>query len=93
MTGYELTEKVTPAGFKIIRLTDGPYAGIEYSYGKVAFEERGDEMALVFDYDIQSNHSLIPPVAEHFGQVIGEVLTAILQEQSEASEVVYGGGR
>lgn len=93
MTGYELTEKVTPAGFQIIRITDGAYEGIEYSYGKVAFEDRDDKMAVTFDYDIQSDHSLIPPIAEHFGQVIGEILTDILMKQTETSEVVYGGGK
>ena len=74
-----------------IKLTEGPYAGIIYSYGSVGFEEDGDTLKLKFEYDIHEN-----PVGfvdrNKFKNHIGDILIDLLEENLLKNNVVYTGG-
>ena len=74
-----------------IKLTEGPYAGIIYSYGSVSFEEDGDTLKLKFEYDIHEADG-ISYVQSEFEQSIGQLLQLILVDQLSKNEVVYTGG-
>lgn len=70
----------------------GIYKGINYKYGRVWFEDENSPV-LSFEYDIIGK-----PVGveiedkDDFGQLIGKILTEILEEQLTKKEVVYSGG-
>lgn len=74
-----------------IKLTEGPYAGIIYSYGAVGFEENGDTLKLKFEYDIHEAEG-VSYIQSEFEQAIGQLLQLILVEQLAKNEVVYTGG-
>ncbi len=93
--GYVLTDKNTPAGFNIIRVTEGVFTDVEYSYGGVTFGETDDTLTFKFDYFIHSGQKFTGKTEKEFGEVAGKILTQILQEQIESPEgpqVVYAGG-
>lgn len=79
------------SGVTALKLTDGPYKGIIYSYGKVSFDEEGDTCKLNFDYEIQDASST-NYVTEEFEQYIGDLLQFIIMDQLQKNEVVYTGG-
>ena len=74
-----------------LKLTEGPYAGIIFSYGEVKFDEQGDTLHLKFDYDIHYAEG-VSYVQSEFEQYIGQLLQLILVEQLMKNEVVYTGG-
>lgn len=74
-----------------IKLTEGQYKGIIFSYGAVNFEEDGDVLRLKFDYDIHEADG-ISYVQSEFEQHIGQLLQLILVDQLMKNEVVYTGG-
>jgi hypothetical protein len=94
MSRYEITEKFSPGGFKIFRLTEGKFAGVEYSYSRVAFEPSDDNLVVVIDYDVTSGEKFDEQTGNEFGQYIGNILMEILQEQlaSDNPQIVYKGG-
>ena len=93
MKQYEVLEKANAAGFQIIRIIDGVYAGIEYAYNRVSFEEEAEGPMCSFDYDVYVD---VEKLAENdkaaFGQFIANILFEIMQEQLARNEVVYAGG-
>lgn len=92
MSNYEVTQKVTHDGFHILKLIEGKFAGVEYSYSKVAFEEGEDDAKLVFDYEVYDGHQISEKMADEFSNTIGDILVQILKEQVEKNDVVYSGG-
>lgn len=74
-----------------IKLTEGQYKGIIFSYGAVNLEEEGDTLHLKFEYDIHEAEG-IPYVQSEFEQHIGQLLQLILVDQLMKNEVVYTGG-
>ena len=92
---YEILEKSTPGGFKIIKISDSIYKDIEFSFSRVFFEEKDDELILNFNFDVFSDPFELVKTEDdknNFGQYIGNILTELLKDQVDAGEVVYGGG-
>ena len=81
----------TKTGEERIKLTEGSYSGIIFSYGEVKFDEQGDTLHLKFDYDIHYAEG-VSYVQSEFEQYIGQLLQLILVEQLMKNEVVYTGG-
>jgi hypothetical protein len=66
-----------------IKLLDGPYKDTVYKYGKVKFEEKDDEMHLLFAFDvIESNKKLEKDL--DFKNYIGNLLVEIMSANMDA---------
>lgn len=78
-------------GEERIKLTEGSYAGIIFSYGKVTFDEQGDICNLRFEYDVHDDAN-IPYVKEELEQYLGDMLQFIIMEQLQKNEIIYTGG-
>ena len=63
-----------------LKLTEGPYAGIIFSYGKVTFDEQGDTCKMHFEYDVHDDAG-VPYVKEELEQYLGSMLQVIIMEQ------------
>ncbi len=74
-----------------IKLTEGPYKGIIFSYGAVSFDEVGDHLKLKFEYDVHEAAG-VSYVQSELEQHLGELLQLILVDQLMKNEVVYTGG-
>ena len=64
-----------------IKLILGEYADIIYQYGKVKFEEKNDEMHLLFQYDVLESKVDKPKKLEKdlaFKNYIGDLLVEIM---------------
>ena len=69
-----------------IRLLDGPYKDTVFKYGKVKFEEKNEQMYLLFGYDVLE--SLIDKPSklekdEAFKNYIGDLLVEIMGSNIE----------
>jgi hypothetical protein len=84
-----------PQGFHLIKLTEGDFSGIIYSYGKVGFIEEDDMMKLQFEFNVHesSGHDFEGLKSNtDFTTHIGDILTDMIVEQIAKNEVVYTGG-
>lgn len=90
---YEITNKASATGFRVVRILDGKFKDVEYVYGGVKFQEEDDILKISFDYDILTETRMTPQVQNEFRHLIGEYLLEILRKQAEEGEVVYYGGR
>ena len=73
-----------------IKLIDGPYKDTTYKYGKVKFEEKNDQMYLLFAYDVIESVVSKPRILEKdgdFKNYIGDLLVEIMSSNIE-QEVV-----
>jgi hypothetical protein len=73
-----------------IKLIDGPYKDTTYKYGKVKFEEKNDQMYLLFAYDVIESVVSKPRKLEKdgdFKNYIGDILVEIMSSNIE-QEVV-----
>ena len=77
-----------------IRFLDGPYKDTVFKYGKVKFEEKGDQVYLLFAYDVLESPVDKPKKLEKdekFKNYLGDLLVEIMgsnieQEIIEESE-------
>ncbi len=88
---FEVLNKFTDAGFHIIKITEGEFKDVEFSYGAVEIEEKNDECHLKFDFNVISDPN--NSTSDSFGQYIGNILLDILEEQVNKESVVYAGGK
>jgi len=81
-------------GLQAIKLTEGAFEGIIYTYGKVQFDENEttDNIHLRFEYDIieQNDKSLTDKAS--FEQYIGDILQELIYEGIERNNLTYTGG-
>lgn len=80
-------------GIEAIKLTEYPYEGIIFSYGKVNFEEDpiNDILRLKFEYDIHEGE--VPPWnLERFEEYIGGLLQELIHQGIEDNNITYTGG-
>lgn len=81
-------------GNDAIKLTEYPWEGIIYTYGKIMFEE--DEinsvLHLKFDYEILDNNSKGFADKTLFEQYIGNILQDLIQEGVKNNSLTYTGG-
>ena len=97
MIKYTFVEKTEASGQYTValKLLEGTYEGMIFSYDKVEFIEHGDENAvtLKFGYEIH----LKPPGMEEIDfdeleYVLGGFLQELIQEQLAKNELVFTGG-
>ena len=89
MIKCEVLETATDHGFNKIKLLEGEFKDVVFSYGSVSVDEQGEHATLHFDYDVYDG--TIENV-ERFEQTIGDLLMYILEEQITHNQVVYANG-
>jgi len=87
------TESHIRGAIEALSFTDGPFAGIIFSYSKVQLLEdtKNDQLALKFDYDILEN-PLAEFEVEEFEQALGDHLVDLLKNGIDANTLIYTGG-
>lgn len=71
-----------------IQLTQGPYCGIIYKYGRVELIEEGDQLRIKFEYELKDKSIM----DEHFIDYIGDILTELITDGIINNDIVYTGG-
>ena len=77
-----------------IKFLEGPYKDTIYKYGKVKFEERGEQVYLIFGYDVLESTVDKPKKLEKddkFKNYIGDLLVDIMSSNIE-QEIVDEAG-
>lgn len=74
-----------------LKLTEPPYAGIIFSYGKVSFDESDDHCKMNFEYEVHEDDG-VTYIKEELEQYLGEMLQLIIIEQLQKNMVSYTGG-
>lgn len=77
-----------------IKFLEGPYKGTIFKYGKVKFEEKGDEVYLLFAYDVIESPVGKPRKMEKdptFKNYLGDLLVEIMSSNIE-QEVIDEAG-
>ena len=94
MVGHTIVESRNNEGLSAIKLTDPPYAGIVFSYGKVQFPEdlaEDEDCQVSFDYDVYDDAGVEYNVDE-FEKYIGDFLIELIMYQLSKNDIVYTGG-
>lgn len=81
-------------GQQAIKLTEEPFAGIIYCYGKVEFEvnEENDSLSLKFDYEIIDYAEKGLSDKKPFEKYIGKILEELIHEGIQENNLTYTGG-
>ena len=80
------------SGLQALKLTEEPYKGIMYTYGKVSFKERDDgNMSCNFEYNIIDDCNKEVDMKE-FEKYISKILEVMLREGIENNSLIYTGG-
>ena len=72
--------------YSCIKLTEGKFSDIIYSYTKVQFaseENAQGKLPLKFTYDIKKNPNDMNTEDEEFRQYIGDILVEVIEKQLE----------
>lgn len=90
--GFETVEN-KHSGLEAVRLTDEPYKGIIFQYGKVELkeDEKNDKLHIKFDYDILFDNNK-KFKAEPFEKYIGDLLEQLLVQGVAENSLTYTGG-
>jgi hypothetical protein len=82
------------AGLEAIKLTEGAFEGIIYTYGKVSFDEdeANDKVHIHFEYDILDYNNKGLTDKAPFEQYIGDILQELIHEGIERNNLTYTGG-
>jgi hypothetical protein len=94
MVGHTIVESKSDKGLSAIKLTDPPYAGIVFSYGKVQFPEdleEDEDCRVSFDYNVYDDAGVEYNVDE-FEKYIGDFLIELIMYQLSKNDIVYTGG-
>ena len=78
-------------GNHALKLTDPPYSGIIFSYGKVEFEEVGDTLKIKFVYDVHDDAGIDYDEVE-FEKYLGDFLQELIYYGIEQNDITYTGG-
>ena len=81
-------------GLDAIKLTEHPFDGIIYTYGKVEFEENesADSLHIKFEYEILDNAGKFFTDKQPFEKYIGKILEELLHEGIANNDLTYTGG-
>jgi len=71
-----------------IKLTEGPYQGIVYRYGRVNLIEEDNVLRIQFEYYLHDGTKLDTEFVQH----IGPILTELIEEGVMKNSIVYTGG-
>lgn len=90
MNNYELLDQDW-GGNQLIKLTESPYCGIIYSYGRVRLLEEDDLLRVQFEFNIHEN-----PIGDiernQFKNYIGDILVDLIDKNLINNSLVYTGG-
>lgn len=71
-----------------IRLLEGPYKDTVFKYGKVKFEEKNEQMYLLFAYDVLESTVSKPKKLEkdsdfknHIGDLLVEIMSSNIEQE------------
>jgi hypothetical protein len=78
-------------GMNAIKLTEEPYAGIIFTYGKVTMEEREDSANIQFEYEVLDNAGR-NYVKEDFEFYLYEFLQELIVYGVAQNNLTYTGG-
>jgi hypothetical protein len=78
-------------GVQAIKLTESPYSGIIFNYGKVDFDEQSEHLKLHFEYDIIDDAG-VDYVKEELEQYLGDMLVEFITFGLIKNEITYTGG-
>ena len=83
---YEASDQ-THENFVIIRIKDGPYIGIEYTYGKISVSESDDKTTAKFIFDpvIVKNPNNVK-LDDVFFKLVGDILGNLLKKWIEETD-------
>ena len=83
---YEASDQ-THENFVIIRIKDGPYIGIEYTYGKISVSESDDKTTAKFIFDpvIVKNPNNVK-LDDVFFKLVGDILGNLLEKWIEETD-------
>ena len=81
-------------GLQAIKLTEGAFEGIIYTYGKVSIDtdEENDKIHLKFEYEILDNADKGMTDMKPFEAYIGKILEGLIHEGVEENNLTYTGG-
>ena len=79
------------SGLQALKLTEEPYKGIMFTFGKVWFEERDDSMACNFEYNIIDDCDKEIDMAA-FENYISKILDQMIRQGIKDNSLVYTGG-
>jgi hypothetical protein len=81
-------------GVDAIKLTEQPWEGIIYSYGKVNLEEdeEADIVRLKFDYEVHDYNNKTLTDKKPFETYIGNILEELIHEGLAENNLTYTGG-
>lgn len=87
------TESHVRGPIEALSFTEGPFAGIIFSYSRVQLleDKKNDQLAIKFDYDIIEN-PLEEFDVEEFEQELGAHLTDLLYQGVVNNSIIYTGG-
>lgn len=71
-----------------VELTEGPFEGIVYKYGRVNLLEEGDQLRVQFEYERLDKQ----PHTHEFTQYIGPILVDLIEDGVMKNSIVYTGG-
>ena len=86
--GYVLVEN-KETGHQAIKLTNDPYSGIMFVYGKVELND--DSPTLKFEYEMIEDIDTVYN-KEAFEKYIGDLLVELIQYGLENNDITYTGG-
>ena len=78
--------------YSCIKLTEGKFSDIIYSYTKVRFaseENAQGKLPLKFTYDIKKNPNNMNTEDEEFRQYIGDILVEVIEKQLENGTIKF----
>ena len=87
---FVVLESASTGAYRL-KLTEPPYAGIIFSYGKVSFDESGDSCTMSFEYDVHEDTG-VTYIKEELEKYLGDLLQLIILEQLQRNSVSYTGG-
>lgn len=81
-------------GMEAIKLTEEPFEGIIYSYGKVSIDEdeENDTIRLSFEYEIIDHADKGMTDMKPFEAYIGKILEELIHLGIEENSITYTGG-
>lgn len=85
---YEITQTHSH-NVNVIRVLEGEFKNVEYTYGSVAVQEQDGIAILKFEYNLIAGE--IKNI-EAFKTLSGDILQDLIYDQLETSSVIYKGG-
>ena len=82
------------SGLDALKLTEPPFDGIIYVYGKVSLDadEENGSVRLAFDYEVLDYNNKVLTDKKPFENYIGQILEDLIHEQVNDNSLIYTGG-